>query len=1005
MAVDSQPSPTAKSNKREKRSFWPFGSDATAEADTIDNETETEVETAAGIPLPIPQSIPPQQIRLPAPLHAQLNGVPYAVPGHVAGAIGQPQNNLHYPIYRVHKFNGIHLNPLPISLIAQSQFDVNGQPGVYTVGGGAVGAAPQQIAVPGIENNLVEPEKVPAKVPVNTITTSTENDDDKDNEETDKPAKPLGDLKVTPELLKLAKRLGIKDISKLPSLDDAAGLLGTTTQEETVQVIMELAETEDGLALIKQYLNTDNGDDSEAAASDSVGEYIVPRENTEDVQESSVVEALAADPVRNLDATLDRTRVSLGLLQPYAPTPAPTFLGRIAQFTSILNPFAGREESEIPPIGEADAVEINDDDAEKEAEGVAIEEEPIVVDNNSIPVPELPELSPLPGIGALEPQSVQVPQLPVIHLPAGYTLPPGYAQSGGPYIRVKLPLNGFNPTPQYQIPAQYLNHYQNQLALRGAHLPSTFAAFGASQPIGFTAPQPAAAVNVVNGVNAAGQTVAIAGRVNPVVPFSHGGHVEAPHAAHTVHVATPPASVRVAPSASFAPQPSVDLELPVATAPAAQPDQASVSVNAPHAAVQVTRTTGPNGSHSFSIRAPSTSVDVTRPSTDLVLPLTPVEPSTNSGADISVNAPHTAVHVSHPNGPHGGHTFSIRAPFTSVDVTRPSAPQILPSVNVRTPFATVNVARPASAERISHFRQSALADTVNASHVGHLPLADTNYEAFRNAPRIVTSYGTPALPFTFPEDKTNVAWPAPASTSRNDLPTAASERHEHIVPAARAVPHAKGIASVAQETKSIAVPAETVAAPTAHIAEATEAADTNKSIELQRSTTAEASDIVGTLSALTAQSATNPDESSAAIVPATKSVEAIATSTIDGAEQTTTDEHTARRAGESVEGTTATVANESIRAAAIAEAEKALTMPAVGVTSTTSRPSRRRMAERRRNSNHASEHSHIQRIAKPQRSSGYEAYATGKVHTADPEVVNMLPITMQQTIQRHRSVQ
>lgn len=64
---------------------------------------------------------------------------------------------------------------------------------------------------------------------------------------------------IPPELQELADQFGIKDVSKLPSLDDAMGLLGTTSRAETIQTIKELAATPDGMNLIRQFLASDEG--------------------------------------------------------------------------------------------------------------------------------------------------------------------------------------------------------------------------------------------------------------------------------------------------------------------------------------------------------------------------------------------------------------------------------------------------------------------------------------------------------------------------------------------------------------------------------------------------------------------------------------------------------------------------------------------------------------------------------------------------------------------------
>lgn len=148
----------------------------------------------------------------------------------------------HYPIWRVHKYNGIELKQVPISLVNTQhlqqlhtqvpytqqqqrhqfqQFQPNqGQPQHFQPG--AAQQNGQQFAMPNCK----------AKAP---------------------------SAPIPPELQELADQFGIKDASKLPSLEDAMGLLGTTSRAETIQTIKELAATPDGMDLIRQFLASDEG--------------------------------------------------------------------------------------------------------------------------------------------------------------------------------------------------------------------------------------------------------------------------------------------------------------------------------------------------------------------------------------------------------------------------------------------------------------------------------------------------------------------------------------------------------------------------------------------------------------------------------------------------------------------------------------------------------------------------------------------------------------------------
>lgn len=934
LAADGQ---TTNIGKRVKRSFWPFNADSATDDSETDNESEPEAVAAVSADVP-QQIVLPQDIRLPAHLYSQLNGIPYAAPSQAA--IINHQGNLHYPIYRVHKFNGIHLNPLPVSLVghypSEGQINVIDHRAVAAgggdgIGGAAIGAAPSGMtaekdeATDGDEEDEEEEEKEEDKDEDNLVEPEedSDNNNDNDNEENAEGAKPSkgstgAPLKVTPDLLKLAKKLGIKDLSKFnrKSLDEAANLLGTTSQEETIQTIMELAETEDGLNLIKQYLNNS---DQDGAASELDSEYIDP-EAYEYAQPSNAVEVNAGDPLRSLDAKLDRTRVSLGILKPFVPTASPNLFGRIAQWTSFLNPFAGREEVPIPSIGEADANELaaNPD---------------IIVHQDAIPVPELPELSPLPSIGDIDTHTIQEPALPQIYIPGAYSLPAGYASAGGPYIRVKLPLTAFNPVPQIPIPARYLNHYQQQLALRSAQLPA------AHSVVAFQAPQPAA-VNVAEGVNAAGQTVSVASQVaSPVIPLNSAPSA-APAAALADNLAAPPAAVHV-------PRPIV-------------------SVAAPHTSVHVSRPIGPSAGHS-----------------------------------VSINAPHTAVHVSRPHGPSAGHSVSIQAPFASIDVSHPAPRHRLPSVNVRTPFATVNVARPVEPTVSAIAVEPAVAarpvEATIANHVGHLPLTDSNYEVFRNAPRIVTSYGTPALPYTFPDEKPALTWSSPSASLIHDLGSAASDIHEHVLSGSDLI--AGEAASAAEATPEDQHRSEDLAAALSPSA-------AEESIPM---TLTDDAAIVAAISdntarstaelAVSADKATEADRAASIPDDSARGSLALAGSAAPAAAD-------AGAATDGDQSATDTLDSSRTEADAIVAAENPGYAPAAAAASPIDRRSQfKSVIQRRSSSQTNADNNNIQRIAKPQRMSGFEAYATGKVHTADPEVVNMLPLTMRQAIQRQRAMQ
>lgn len=339
---------------------------------------------------------------------------------------GQIVNNqLQYPIWRIHKYNGVHLQPLPISLVR----DANGAP---IVSGGN--------AVQPVDNDI------------STQVTST----------------PV-ETWLSPELVAMARQFGLTDLKNLPSLQQAMDLLGTTTQEDTNAAIKEYAATEDGRNLIKQFVSTGGLsplDDNEVAASEN-------QEVVQTVDGESVNPVGAASTQQNVFQPFPGNLISQLASLSGGPaqseqqqeadesdgietTTSAGLFSRLTQWTSFLNPFRNRQEIPIPP-SQADVIV-------KVSLPENLDDEHIA-NQNTVPLPPLPELAPLPSIPGAEQAP---PPLPAIHIPVRYIGPKipftnGIPPQGGPYVRVKLPLAGFNPTPEYNIDPKYLYYARNQL--------------------------------------------------------------------------------------------------------------------------------------------------------------------------------------------------------------------------------------------------------------------------------------------------------------------------------------------------------------------------------------------------------------------------------------------------------------------------------------------------------------------------------------------------------------
>lgn len=203
--------------RREKRSFsWPSFFGGSSSTDVVENETPQTVASVQDF-----QVVPQQHVEIP---------IQNLSPGY------------HYPIWRVHKYNGIELKPMPVSLVRQQHLQQ-----LHTQIPYSQLQQWQQLHPSQLQGQ--QHESVAARQPQFHSATASN-------------CRPKA--AIPPELQDLAQQFGIKDASKLPSLEDAMGLLGTTSRAETIQTIKELAATPDGMNLIRQFLASDEG----AAASE-----------------------------------------------------------------------------------------------------------------------------------------------------------------------------------------------------------------------------------------------------------------------------------------------------------------------------------------------------------------------------------------------------------------------------------------------------------------------------------------------------------------------------------------------------------------------------------------------------------------------------------------------------------------------------------------------------------------------------------------------------------------
>lgn len=233
------------------------------------------------------------------------------------------------------------------------------------------------------------------------------------------------DTWLTPELIQMARELGVKDFSKTPSLQDVMNLLGTTSKETTIEAIKKLAATNTGGALIREYIE---GRDNEVAASENV-ENLSEVEHVEAAGNTDSYDTSSTDLIAQYLLPYNQAQL-ISQFGPYESSPvqaneqyeadeiqtnAPeNFIGRVTQWANFLNPLTNRQEIPIPQIL-TESVDQNSKMSVANTESTA--------NQHTIQIPELPELPPLPNIPVVEQAELALPELPNVHIPYRYTSP------------------------------------------------------------------------------------------------------------------------------------------------------------------------------------------------------------------------------------------------------------------------------------------------------------------------------------------------------------------------------------------------------------------------------------------------------------------------------------------------------------------------------------------------------------------------------------------------------
>lgn len=367
----------------------------------------------------------------------------------------------HYPIWKVHKYNGIDIKPMPVSMVPKYHHSANVRNGPITT---VVHQQQQPIVrqervqVPSLKSHPI------AVAPINNPTTTTTS-------------------KTEDDIKGIMKLLGISDPSRVPSIQEVMDMLGASTQEEAIDTVKEIAATDEGIDLIKSFIES---------------------RQTPDDDEDAIIEVITQPPTTTTTTTTSTTTTTT-LPPPTVAPPSPAVINHekpIHPFWSPKNILssAGAKvasrldnlhtnthllgkivESHTPPAAEGSSAFRNtlrnlrnfftfDDNTPVALESYNVKEKPkqllqqvtvpaspsVVYVNEPIPaapinLPALPKLSPLPSLSGIR-NIPPMPRMPQIQLPSHFSIPQNVVQ--GPYMKVKYPVASLAPQqmyrPQYQ---------------------------------------------------------------------------------------------------------------------------------------------------------------------------------------------------------------------------------------------------------------------------------------------------------------------------------------------------------------------------------------------------------------------------------------------------------------------------------------------------------------------------------------------------------------------------
>jgi hypothetical protein len=149
--------------------------------------------------------------------------------------------------------------------------------------------------------------------------------------------KPLSVVDEFPrDLLVIAqKKLGLKSLDEIPSISELGELLGTDTADETISYIRQLTASEQGIALMKAYMEIDDGESDDSADID---------DDDEDTAEENVDIATATADLRVVEDDIsDDNEFKSDIVASDSSTPSNAnkpksgFFDKIASYLNIYN--------------------------------------------------------------------------------------------------------------------------------------------------------------------------------------------------------------------------------------------------------------------------------------------------------------------------------------------------------------------------------------------------------------------------------------------------------------------------------------------------------------------------------------------------------------------------------------------------------------------------------------------------------------------------------------------